>query len=75
MLLCGAVAQLEERVHGMHEVRGSSPLSSTMNHSSCTTRFARVQDSGSWQAMGNKIRGRMVHSLNPNEESGLGQLF
>ena len=25
----GAVAQLEERVHGMHEVRGSSPLSST----------------------------------------------
>lgn len=24
----GAVAQLEERVHGMHEVRGSSPLSS-----------------------------------------------
>ena len=26
----GAVAQLEERVHGMHEVRGSSPLSSTI---------------------------------------------
>jgi prevent-host-death family protein len=27
----GAVAQLEERVHGMHEVRGSSPLSSTFD--------------------------------------------
>ncbi len=27
----GAVAQLEERVHGMHEVRGSSPLSSTIS--------------------------------------------
>ena len=31
----GAVAQLEERVHGMHEVRGSSPLSSIT--SNCTT--------------------------------------
>jgi hypothetical protein len=25
----GAVAQMEERVHGMHEVHGSSPCSST----------------------------------------------
>jgi prevent-host-death family protein len=32
----GAVAQLEERVHGMHEVRGSSPLSSTPSDASPT---------------------------------------
>ncbi|MEY3070284.1 MAG: hypothetical protein RL473_391, partial [Actinomycetota bacterium] len=29
----GAVAQLAERLHGMQEVRGSIPLSSTNNHS------------------------------------------
>ena len=29
----GAVAQLAERLHGMQEVRGSIPLSSTSNHS------------------------------------------
>ena len=29
----GAIAQLVERLHGMQEVRGSSPLSSTMTWS------------------------------------------
>ncbi len=29
---CGAIAQLGERLHGMQEVRGSIPRSSTKRH-------------------------------------------
>ena len=32
LVFCGAVAQLGERLHGMQEVGGSTPLSSTTKH-------------------------------------------
>ena len=35
----GAVAQLGERVNGIHEVVGSIPISSTKIFSSCSIRF------------------------------------
>jgi hypothetical protein len=39
--LTGAVAQLGERMHGMHEVRGSIPLSSTGYRRGCSLNSAR----------------------------------
>jgi hypothetical protein len=41
--LCGAVAQLGERVHGMHEVRGSIPLSSTIHPKINHPQFNQVK--------------------------------
>ena len=54
----GAVAQLGERRHGMAEVRGSSPLSSTDDASSTTTSVGAHRFSQSLRPLHGAGRGR-----------------
>ena len=73
----GAVAQLEERVHGMHEVRGSSPLSSIGDCSAATAmttvgseefgyRYARYLERASkGESFVVKRRGRPMALISP----------
>ena len=73
----GAVAQLEERVHGMHEVRGSSPLSSISGSSSTPTtvgaeefgyRYARfLQRAAGGEEFVVTRRGRPMARISPPE--------
>ena len=62
----GDVAQLGERLLCKQRVRGSSPLISTINHSLCTTRVARVQNSG--LRHGHKKGIKMENGLCPKPE-------
>jgi hypothetical protein len=45
----GALAQLVERLHGMQEVRGSNPLSSTRSEA-CETQFKIIGEQVGEQA-------------------------
>ena len=55
--LAGAVAQLVERMHGMHEVRGSIPLSSTVHSGRLRAERNRFfcETAGLVRARGQKI--------------------
>ena len=80
----GAVAQLEERVHGMHEVRGSSPLSSIPGTSSTSTtvgaeefgyRYARfLQRAAGGEEFLVTRRGRPMARISPPELPGQQEL-
>ena len=60
----GGVAQLGERVNGIHEVRGSIPLAST-----------EKQDGGGWGGRGGRGRGtRPTERLNWQRHAGIAQL-
>ena len=47
ILKCGAVAQMGERINRTDEVRGSSPLSSTLWRNSAATGAPLFKDAGS----------------------------
>jgi prevent-host-death family protein len=69
----GAIAQLEERVHGMHEVAGSSPASSTVSIAPATVGAHEFRNRFGWYmeraAAGEVIdvtrRGRPTVTLGP----------